>query len=41
LLLREISRRDRQTFIVVTHNADLAAYADRVLHMRDGLLVDH
>jgi lipoprotein-releasing system ATP-binding protein len=40
-LLREISRRDRQTFIVVTHNADLAAYADRVLHMRDGLLVDH
>jgi lipoprotein-releasing system ATP-binding protein len=39
-MLHEISRRDRQTFIVVTHNANLAAYADRILHMRDGLLVD-
>ncbi len=38
-LLWEISRRDRQTFIIVTHNASLAARADRELQMRDGLLV--
>jgi ABC-type lipoprotein export system ATPase subunit len=39
-LLHEISRKEGRTFIVVTHNADLAAYADRILHMRDGVLVD-
>jgi lipoprotein-releasing system ATP-binding protein len=37
-LLWDISRRDRQTFIIVTHNDALAARADRVLHMRDGVL---
>ena len=39
-LLWEISRRERRTFIIVTHNADLASRADRVLHMRDGILID-
>jgi lipoprotein-releasing system ATP-binding protein len=39
-LLWEISRRERRTFIIVTHNADLASRADRVLHMRDGVLID-
>ena len=39
-LLWEISRRDRQTFIIVTHNASLAARADRELQMQDGLLVN-
>ncbi len=39
-LLWEISRSERRTFIIVTHNASLAERADRVLHMRDGLLVD-
>jgi lipoprotein-releasing system ATP-binding protein len=39
-LLLEISRKEQRTFIVVTHNAELAAYADRILHMRDGVLVD-
>ncbi len=32
-------RRDlQQTFIIVTHNEELANMADRKLHMRDGLL---
>ncbi len=32
-------RRDlQQTFIIVTHNEELADMADRKLHMRDGLL---
>jgi lipoprotein-releasing system ATP-binding protein len=38
-LLWDISRREGQSFIVVTHNAALAARADRILHMRDGVLV--
>lgn len=39
-LLWEISRAEQRTFIIVTHNADLAERADRVLHMRDGVLAD-
>lgn len=37
-LLREIAR-DR-TVLVVTHAEDLARLADRVIHMRDGALLD-
>ena len=40
-LLWEISRREGQTFIIVTHNASLADRADRVLHMQDGKLVSN
>lgn len=39
-LLWQISRRDRRTFIIVTHNDALAQRADRVLHMQDGVVVD-
>jgi lipoprotein-releasing system ATP-binding protein len=28
-----------QTFLIVTHNEELAAMSDRILHMRDGLIV--
>jgi putative ABC transport system ATP-binding protein len=34
-LLRELSRTGR-TLIVVTHDPNVAAYADRVVHLRDG-----
>jgi len=27
-----------QTFLIVTHNEDLARMSDRVLHMKDGLI---
>ncbi|HEV9038541.1 MAG TPA: ABC transporter ATP-binding protein [Puia sp.] len=35
--------RDRfsQTFLIVTHNEELAQMSDRVVHMKDGLLVNH
>ena len=29
-----------QTFIIVTHDENLASQADRTLHMRDGMIVD-
>jgi lipoprotein-releasing system ATP-binding protein len=29
----------RQTFLIVTHNEELAQLSDRVLHMRDGKIV--
>jgi putative ABC transport system ATP-binding protein len=38
-LLREL-HGDGQTFVVATHDARVASAADRVLQMRDGLLVD-
>jgi len=37
-LLWDISRQEKRTFIIVTHNADLASRADRILSMRDGML---
>jgi macrolide transport system ATP-binding/permease protein len=34
-----LNRRDGVTVIVVTHESDVAAYADRVVTLRDGLIV--
>jgi len=36
LLLWHLSRRDRRTFIIVTHNLELAGRADRVVELFDG-----
>ncbi len=38
-LLREL-KAEGQTLVLVTHDARVAASADRVLAMRDGLVVD-
>jgi putative ABC transport system ATP-binding protein len=32
--------REGITVVVVTHERDIAAYADRIIHFRDGLVVD-
>jgi lipoprotein-releasing system ATP-binding protein len=28
-----------QTFLIVTHNEELANMSDRILHMRDGMMI--
>jgi len=39
-LLRELNETTSQTFVLVTHDAKMAAYAQRIVHMVDGLIVD-
>ena len=38
-LIRRLSKEHGQTFVIVTHNKELADLSDRCLEMRDGLLV--
>ncbi len=38
-VFRELNRRFRQTIILVTHNPELVTYTDRLIEMRDGLIV--
>ncbi len=39
-LLRQLNRELGQTIVMITHNPEAAAYASRVVHMRDGVIVD-
>ena len=39
-LLRQLNRELGQTIVMITHNPDAATYGNRVLHMRDGMIVD-
>jgi putative ABC transport system ATP-binding protein len=39
-VLRQLNRDLGQTIVMITHNPEAAAYSDRVVHMRDGLIVD-
>ena len=38
-MLRELNRSFRQTTLMITHNPEAAAVADRVLRMRDGRII--
>ena len=38
-LIRQLRDDYRQTFVIVTHNKELADLSDRCLEMKDGLLV--
>jgi len=37
--LRQINRQDAQTIVMITHSAEAAGFADRVIHMKDGQIV--
>ena len=38
-LLRRLNRDQRRTFVIVTHDPEVGAACDRVIRMRDGLVV--
>ncbi|PYU98273.1 MAG: ABC transporter ATP-binding protein [Acidobacteria bacterium] len=38
-MLRELNRSFRQTILMITHNPEAAAVADRILRMRDGRII--
>jgi lipoprotein-releasing system ATP-binding protein len=40
-LFIELRDKFQQTFLIVTHNEELAGMSDRVVHMRDGLIVQN
>ena len=39
-LLRQLNKDLGQTIVMITHNPDAATYGNRVLHMRDGAVVN-
>ena len=40
-LLRELNHSIGQTILMITHNPEAAAFADRIVEMRDGRIVHH
>ena len=39
-ILRDLNDRTGQTILMITHNPDAAAYGHRIVHMRDGMIVE-
>jgi putative ABC transport system ATP-binding protein len=39
-LMSKLNRDNNQTFVIVTHNANIAALADRVIKLHDGRIAD-
>ena len=39
-LLRDLNKRTGQTILMITHNPEAAAFADRIVHMRDGKILE-
>jgi len=39
-LMKKANQQRQATFIVVTHNAELSVYADRVIYIRDGTITE-
>jgi putative ABC transport system ATP-binding protein len=40
-LMRELNRRNGQTFVLVTHDPTIGAACDRIIRMQDGRIIDH
>jgi putative ABC transport system ATP-binding protein len=39
-ILRDLNLRLKQTILMITHNADAAAFGHRTMHMRDGRVIE-
>jgi putative ABC transport system ATP-binding protein len=39
-ILRDLNARMKQTILMITHNADAAAFGHRIMHMSDGRIVE-
>jgi len=39
-LLRQLNRENGQTFVIVTHDPRIGSMCDRVIRMRDGMIID-
>ena len=39
-MFRELNRKFKQTIILVTHNPELVTYTDRLIEMRDGVIIN-
>lgn len=39
-LMRRLNQENRQTFVIVTHDPEVGMKCDRIVHMRDGEIVD-
>src|SRR5207247_10931529 len=39
-MLRQLNKDLGQTIVMITHNPEATTYFDRVVHMRDGVIVD-
>jgi ABC-type lipoprotein export system ATPase subunit len=39
-MMREINTTTGTTFVLVTHNPEVGEACDRVIHVRDGVVVD-
>ena len=37
-MLRKLVDEDKQTLVMVTHDSSVASHADRIIHMRDGVI---
>jgi putative ABC transport system ATP-binding protein len=38
-LMRRLNKENGQTFVIVTHDPEVGAKCDRIIHMRDGQIV--
>lgn len=39
-IFRELNRRDGRTIVLITHEDEIAEFADRIIHIRDGKIVE-
>ena len=39
-LMRNVVNKHRKTLVMVTHDNQLASYADRIIHIKDGKITE-